>query len=243
MPRLISHQVGGDELAVDHDARGDEHLPSPVGHVAVAEVARLGILEGAPAAEQHAALADLLVARQRLVEEVEEVVVHRHDALQELDVPHEARQVVGEELDRRHRADAAGIERRRMDVPALHQTEHLPRPAAHLQRLAVELALERVGRPHDVADRLVAVRGGVRRLGLVRLLEHAGIGLLHHALAEIDRDQVLLEDVVVEHVLGGLAEVDDPLAEVRRLHAVRHVLAVARSRWRGCRRRCRRCGW
>jgi hypothetical protein len=32
---------------------------------------------------------------------------------------------------------------------------------------------------------------------------------------------------VVEHVLGGLAEVDDPLTQVRRLHAVRHVLRVA----------------
>ena len=62
---------------------------------------------------------------------------------------------------------------------------------------------------------------------LFGLLEHAGVGLGDHLLAVVDPDQVLLEDVVVEHVLGGLAEVDDPLPEVRRLHAVRHVLRVA----------------
>src|SRR4029450_81480 len=146
---------------------------------------------------------------------------------QELDVPHEAGQGVREELDRGHRADAARIDRRRVHVPALHQPAHPARPAASLQRFAVVLALERVGGAHDVADRLVAVVGGVRRLGPVGFLEDAGIGLLQHALAEVAQDELLLEDVVIEHVLGGLAEVDDPLAEVRRLHAVRHVLAVA----------------
>jgi len=36
-----------------------------------------------------------------------------------------------------------------------------------------------------------------------------------------------LEDVVVEHVFRGLTEVDEPLSEVRRLHAIGHILAVA----------------
>ena len=137
--------------------------------------------------------------------------------------------VVGHQLDRRDRPDAAGVQRRGVDVPALHQAEHLARPPAHLQGLAVELAGERVQRPHDVGDRLVAVRVLVRRPGVLRLGEHARVGLLDHPLAVVDPDQVLLEDVVVEHVLGGLAEVDDPLAERRRLHAVRHVLRVARA--------------
>ena len=35
-------QVVGDELAVDDDAGGDEHLAAPVGHVAVVEVADSG---------------------------------------------------------------------------------------------------------------------------------------------------------------------------------------------------------
>ena len=48
MPRLIVDQVGGDELAVDDDARGDEHLPAPVGHVLVVEVAVLRVLEASP---------------------------------------------------------------------------------------------------------------------------------------------------------------------------------------------------
>ena len=111
----------------------------------------------------------------------------------------------------------------------LHQAEHLARVAADLQRLAVELALDRVERAHDVADGAVAVVAGVRRLGVVGLLEHARVGLLDHPLAVVHADQVLLEDVVVEHVLRGLAEVDDPLAEVRRRDAVRHVLVVDRA--------------
>ena len=41
-----------------------------------------------------------------------------------------------------------------------------------------------------------------------------GFVSLHHLLAEIDADQVVLEDVVVEHVLGRLAEIDDPLAQI-----------------------------
>jgi hypothetical protein len=98
-----------------------------------------------------------------------------------------------------------------------------------VDRLAVELTLERVQRAHDVADRPVAVLGGVRRLGRVGLLEHAGVGLGDHPLAEVNPDQVLLEDVVVEHVLGRLAEVQDPFAQVRRADSVGHVLGVDRA--------------
>ena len=54
----------------------------------------------------------------------------------------------------------------------------------------------------------------VRRFGVVGVLQDAGIGLAHHPFAVVDADQVLLEDVVVEHVLGSFTEIDDPLAEV-----------------------------
>ena len=229
MPRLMSTSECVMQLAVDHHARRDEHGVAPLLHVLVGEVADLGILERAPAAEQRAPQADLLVAGQRLVEEVEQVVVHRHDLLHELDVAHQPGHVVGHQLDRRGGADAARIQRRRMHVPALHQAEHLACPPADLQRLAVELPGERVERTHDVGDRAVAVHIGVRRLGVLRLGQHARIGLGDHLLAVVDADQVLLEDVVVEHVFRGLAEVDDPLAEMRRLHAVGHVLRVART--------------
>ena len=224
------HEVVGDELAVDHDTGRDPHRSAPRRHVLVVEVAHVGVLEGTPAAEQHTPPADLLVARHGLVDEVEQVVVQRHDALHELDVAHQPGVVVGEQLDRRRRADATWVQRRRVDVAPLHQAEHLPRPAADLQGLAVELAGERVERPHDVADGGVAVVGGVRGLGAVGLLEHTGVGLGDHLLAEVHADQVLLEDVVVEHVLGGLTEVDDLLAECRRVHAVGHVLGVHRAR-------------
>ena len=156
--------------------------------------------------------------------------MQRDDLLHELDVAHEPGQVVREELHRRDRADAAGVERRGVDVAALHEAEHLAGVAADLQGLTVEVAFEGVERAHDVADGAVAVLAGVRGLGRVGALEHAGVGLLDHPLAVVHPDQVLLEDVVVEHVLGGLAEVDDPLPEVGRRHAVGHVLGVDRAR-------------
>ena len=229
MPRLMSTRAVRDQLAVHHHARRDEHLAAPVGHVPVGEVAVLGVVEAAPAAQQHPPPADFLVTGQRLVEEVEEVVVHRHDPLHELHVAHQPGQVVGEQLHRGHRADAAGVERGGVHMAALHQAEHLPGGPADLERLAVELALERVQRAHDVADGAVAVLARVRRLGGVGHLEHARVGLGHHPLAEVHPDQVLLEDVVVEHVLRGLAQVDDPLAQVRRPDAVGHVLGVDRA--------------
>ena len=57
-------------------------------------------------------------------------------------------------------------------------------------------------------------------------LPNAGIGFLHHLLAEIDADQVVLENVVVEHVFGCFAEVHDPLGHVRRANAEGHVLRI-----------------
>ena len=60
----------------------------------------------------------------------------------------------------------------------------------------------------------------------LRLGPDAGIGLLHHLLAEVHAHQVVLEDVVVEHVLGGFAEIDDPFGHARRPDAERHVLRI-----------------
>ena len=153
--------------------------------------------------------------------------MHGHDLLHELDVAHQPGHVVGHQLDGGDGADAARIQRGRMDVPALHQAEHLPGPPTDLQRLTVELPGERVQRAHDVGDGPVAVRLGVRCQRVLGLGEHARVGLGDHLLAVVDADQVLLKDVVVEHVFRGLAEVDDPLAQVRRLDAVGHVLRIA----------------
>src|SRR5215211_7391471 len=98
--------------------------PSPISHVLVLVVARVRVLERAPAAELDAPVTDLLVARHRFVEEVEDVVVHRDGLLDEVYNPHKPAQVVGEDLGRRHRARAARVDRRGVDVPALHQAEH-----------------------------------------------------------------------------------------------------------------------
>ena len=215
------------QLAVDHHAGRDEHRVAPALHVLVGEVAVLGILEGAPAAQQRAPQTDLLVAGQRLVEEVEEIVVHRHDLLHELDVAHQPGDVVGHQLDGGDRADTARVQRGGVNVLALHQAEHLSRPAADHQRLTVELAGERIQGPHDVGDGAVAVRLRVRRQRVLGLGQHARVGLGDHLLAVVDAYQVLLKDVVVEHVFRGFAKVDDPLAKVGRLDAVGHVLRVA----------------
>ena len=67
---------------------------------------------------------------------------------------------------------------------------------------------------------------GVRRGGLLRFLPDSGIGFLHHGLAEIHADQVVLEDVVVEHVFGGFAKIHNPLRHRRRTHTERHVLRI-----------------
>ena len=115
-------------------------------------------------------------------------------------------------------------------MPSLHQAEHLAGHAAHLQRLAVELALEGIQGPHDIADGPVAVLLRMRRLGFRRLFPHTRIGLLDHHFAEIDSDQIVLKDVMVEHVLGSLAQIDNPLGHVRRLDPVGHVLGIDRTR-------------
>src|SRR5690606_15934169 len=156
-----------------------------------------------------------------------QVVVHRDHLLHELHVAHQPAHVVGHQLHGGRHPDAARVQRGRVYVPTYHEAEHFPGHPADLQRLPVELAGERVGRAHDVGDGAVAVHVGVRCGGVLGLRQHAGVGLRHHLLAVVDPDQVLLEDVVVEHVFSGLTEVDQPFGEVGRLHTVCHVLRVA----------------
>ena len=99
------HQVGGDQLAVDDDAGGDEHRCGPSSVMSrYLKLQTSGSWNEPQQPSRMRRLPDLLVAGHRLVEEVEQVVVHRHDALEELDVAHQAGQVVGEELDRGDRA-------------------------------------------------------------------------------------------------------------------------------------------
>ena len=83
-------EVRGDQFAVDDDAGRDVHGPAPVGHGLVIVIANIRVLERTPAAEQDAAPPpDLLVAGQRLVEKVEEIVVQRDAFLHELAVAHQ----------------------------------------------------------------------------------------------------------------------------------------------------------
>ena len=155
--------------------------------------------------------------------------MHRHGALDVLDVAHQAHVVVRAGLVRDVRRDAARHDRRRVRVAAAEEAVHLARVARHLQRLEVEAAGERVERPHDVGDRLVAVDVAVRRGRVLGRLEQRRIGLLDHLLAEVDVRHAVVEDRVVEHEVGRLGQVVGVVAELRRLHAVGHVLVQARA--------------
>ena len=157
MPRLMSTRFVVTSLPSTTMPGVTYMRVAPFVHRAVVVIADVRILERTPAAQQDPPPADLFVPGQRLVPEVEQVFVQRQALLHELDVPHQAYEVVGEELHGGNGADAAGIKRRGMNVPAFHQAEHLARHAADLQRLAIEVARERVEGPHDVADGFVAV--------------------------------------------------------------------------------------
>src|SRR5579885_827136 len=99
-----------------------------------------------------------------------------------------------------------------MDVAALHQTEFLACIAAHLQAFEIEFAREGIESANDIADSAIAMLSGMRSFGLIRQLKHARIGFLHHLLAVVNGDQVLLEDIMVEHVLRRFTQVEYPLS-------------------------------
>ena len=65
-----------------------------------------------------------------------------------------------------------------------------------------------------------------RGFGLFCFCQHTGIGFLHHLLAKVHADQIVLENVVIEHVFGGFTQVDDPFRQRRRGDAKRHVLSI-----------------
>src|SRR5262249_4082958 len=52
------------------------------------------------------------------------------------------------------------------------------------------------------------------------------IRLFDHLFAEVDADQVVLKDVVIEHVFGSLPEIDNPFSKWGRLRAEGHILRV-----------------
>ena len=149
-----------------------------------------------------------------------------NDLLHELDILHQADEVVGEELDGRHGAHTTRIQSGGMHVAAFHQAEHLPGHAAHYQSFAIEGSGEGIERGHDIGNGAVAMRAGVRSRCRLRFRPNLGIGLLDHLLAEVHADQIVLEDIVIEHVLGRFAEIDDPLGDRRRFDPERHILRI-----------------
>jgi hypothetical protein len=150
-------------------------------------------------------------------------------SLHELDVLHKPDEIIGEDLRCRLRPDTTGIESRWVDMPSLHEAEHLPRLAALDQSFPIKRACERIERAHDIGDRSIAMDIRVRREGFFRLCKDTGIGFLDHLLAEVHTYQIVLKQAVIEHVLGGFAEIDDPFRDWRRNNAVRHVLRINRA--------------
>src|SRR6476660_5180767 len=152
--------------------------------------------------------------------------MQRQTALHELGIMRQTHHVIGENLNRRHRADTARVERRGMNVASFHHTKHLARVTADLQRLAVEFAFERIQRVHDVRDGPITVVLCVGRLCFLGLLPDSRIRFLHHHLAELDADEIVLENVVIEHVLGCFTEIHDPFTKRRWLYSVGHLLCI-----------------
>src|SRR5215475_3193142 len=219
-------QTTRDDLTVDNDAGSDVHRTSPLVHVLVLVIDDIGIVERTPAAQQGTAIPDFFVSGQSFVHEVEQVIVQRHDPLHELHILHEPDEIVGKDLYGSRRTDSPRIERGRMHMPFLHETEHLARAVADGKCLAIKLAREWIQRRHDVCNGSISVNARMGGFFALRFAPHARIGFFDHLLAEIHADVVVLENVVVEHVLRGLTEVQDPFAERRRLDAESHVLSV-----------------
>ena len=69
----------------------------------------------------------------------------------------------------------------------------------------------------------------MRRHRLLGLRQHARIRFLHHLLAKIHAHQVVLENIVVEHVFRRFTEVHNPFGDGRRTDPERHVLRVRRA--------------
>ncbi len=65
---------------------------------------------------------------------------------------------------------------------------------------------------------------------LLGFRQHAWVRFLYHLLAEVHSHQIVLKYVVVEHILGGLAEIHDPFGDVGRPDSESHVLRIRRTR-------------
>src|SRR5947209_20263555 len=71
--------------------------------------------------------------------------------------------------------------------------------------------------------------GGMGSFRLLRFGKHARIRLAYHLLTEVHADQVLLEDVVVEHVLSGFTQVNNPVTQWGWLYPIGHILSIDRA--------------
>src|ERR1700724_877612 len=102
-----------------------------------------------------------------------------------------------------------------MHMPPFHQAEHFARQPAHLERLTIKLALKWVASCHYLRYPSTPVVLWGWRLSRFCFLPNTRIGFADHFLAEIDADQIVLKNIVIEHVLGRLTQVNDPFRHCR----------------------------
>lgn len=115
-------------------------------------------------------------------------------------------------------------------MPPFHEAKHLTRQATHLQSFPVEFPAEGIQSSHNFADGAITVIARMLGLGVLRFYPNSRIGLLHHLLAIVHADQIVLEKIVVKHVFSGFTEIYNPIGERRRQGAKRHVLRIHRTR-------------
>src|SRR5260370_23586791 len=113
-----------------------------------------------------------------------------------------------------------------MHMAPFHQTEHFTGHPADLESLTIKLALKWVERGHDIRYSTIPVILGMRSFSCLGFLPDSRIGFAHHYFAEIDADQIVLENVVIEHVLRCLTQVNNPLRHCWRFYPVCHILGV-----------------
>src|SRR5687767_3150680 len=103
-----------------------------------------------------------------------------------------------------------------MCMPPFHETKHLSRQSAHLQSFPVEFTAEGIQGSHDFGNRSIAVIGRMFCLSVLSFCPNSRISFLDHLLAIVNTNQVVLENIVVEHVFSGLTEIYDPICECWR---------------------------
>src|SRR3984957_9171769 len=104
------HKVRCHQLAVDNYARGKKTSAAPVRHLLVGVITDVRVIERSPTSQKYPPAPHFFISRKGLVEEIEQIIMERNDLLHELHILHQPDDVVREQLNSGHSADAAWIQ-------------------------------------------------------------------------------------------------------------------------------------